>query len=37
MARQHWLFVLLASVVFELAWLLVWQLDRALLFVLFVP
>jgi hypothetical protein len=36
-ARRRWLLVVMAFLSFELAWLLIWQLDRQLLFVLFVP
>jgi hypothetical protein len=36
-AHRRLLLVALAFLTFELAWLLIWQLDRQLLFVLFVP
>jgi hypothetical protein len=36
-AHRRWLLVVLAVLMFQLVWLLIWQLDRQLLFVLFVP
>jgi hypothetical protein len=35
-AHRRWLLVLLAFLVFEFAWVLIWQLERPLIFV-FVP
>jgi hypothetical protein len=36
LAYQRWLLVILAFLVFEFVWVLIWQLDRSLVFV-FVP
>lgn len=36
-AHSRWLLVVLGFLLFELVWVLIWQLDRSLGYLLFVP